>query len=170
MNDKYDYILGIDPDTDKSGFALLDVNCKAFEFVGALTFVQGIKFLDTLAARGGRIQVVIEDSDTSTAYRTLYGKPKVIFAMGRSVGKCHATFEHLLQYAESVGLDVYRQQPLQKIWGAHRDSKISHAELRYQDVQGIPSRTNPEMRDACLLALYRSPIAIVKKINRDINL
>lgn len=53
MNDKYDYILGIDPDTDKSGFALLDVNCKAFEFVGALTFVQGIKFLDTLAARGG---------------------------------------------------------------------------------------------------------------------
>lgn len=163
MNDNYDYILGIDPDTDKSGFALLDVNCRAFEFIGALTFVEGIKYLNALAARGGRILVVIEDSDTSTAYRTLYGKPKVVFAMGRSVGKCHATFEHLLQYAESVGLETYRQQPLQKIWGAHRDSKISHEELKYQDVQGIPSRTNPETRDACLLALYRSPVAIVKK-------
>ena len=163
MKQEYDYILGIDPDTDKSGFALLDVNCRAFEFIGALTFVEGIKYLDALAARGGRILVVIEDSDTSTAYRTLYGKPKVVFAMGRSVGKCHATFEHLLQYAESVGLETYRQQPLQKIWGAHRNDKISHKELKYQDVQGIPSRTNPEMRDACLLALYRSPVVIVKK-------
>jgi hypothetical protein len=160
---KYDYIIGIDPDSDKSGVALLNVQTRTFEFVRALTFVDCIKFLDSLAARELQVLIVIEDSDVSTAFRSLYGKkPAVVFAMGRSVGKCHACFEHLLQYAESVGLTTYRQPPLQKIWGTHRDSKISQQELKYQNVSGIPTRTNPEMRDACLLALYRSPIPIVK--------
>ena len=84
--------------------------------------------------------------------------------MGRSVGKCHATAQHLQEYAESVGLQVRLQKPLQKCWkGA--DRKITHEELS-MFVKGLPRRTNPEVRDACLLSWVTAGFEIRIKVSR----
>lgn len=171
MNDKYDYILGIDPDIEKGGFSLLDVNCKAFEFVSALSFVQGVKSIDALAARGGRILVVIEDSDISTNWhiqRLLYSsqpiesKLRTAAAIGRSAGLCHATARLLREYAESCGLDVLMQKPLKKCWKG-QDGKITQAEAEYF-MQGLPKRCNQECRDSALIAWVVAGLPVRVKV------
>ena len=147
------WILGCDPDSEKSGFALLNCATRTFEYVGTMTFPEAIRFFDSLAANEAYsgLYLAIEDSNTATAYNMLDKMNKrAVFAYGRSVGKCHGTYEHLCECADACGINVRPVKPLIKTWkGAKR--KISHEELS-SFVSGLPNRTNPEMRDAALIA------------------
>ena len=150
---QYDFFLGIDPDVTASGFALLDKQQRAFEFVDALTFPDAIKFLDALAAqeRAPQVCIVIEDSDISTNWHYNPRDTKAVCAAkGRSVGLCHATARHLYEYAQSVGLHIENVRPLRKCW-AGRDGKLTQAEAEYF-MRGLPKRCNQECRDSALLA------------------
>ena len=63
------YILGIDPDVSKSGFALLDCEAREFVQVEALPFPDMVdKFAELAAMKAGgkEVAVVMEDSDLST--------------------------------------------------------------------------------------------------------
>lgn len=148
------YILGIDPDVSKSGFALL--NCEAREFVQveALPFPDMVdKFaeLTAMKADGKDVAVVMEDSDLSTNWHYNSRDSKAVCAAkGRSVGLCHATARHLKECAESFGLEVVMMKPLRKFWKG-RDGKITHEEAAYF-MRGLPKTTNQESRDAALLA------------------
>ena len=169
------YIIGIDPDIKRTGVALVDREGRRLEYAGALTFTDCVKYLDGIAAMyfSEDVEVVIEDSDRSTNWHCgsiIYDKRlatdqkvREAAAIGRSAGLCHATARHLHEYAESCGLRVRMQKPLKKCWKG-KDNKITQAEAE-QFMIGLPKRTNPEIRDAALLAWVVSglPIKITPK-------
>ena len=151
-------ILAIDPDIERSGFALLDTQGRTFTMVQTFTISEAVKTLDALAAGDDKPLVVIEDSDTSTNWHVqkllasgypLRRKLNTAAAIGRSAGLCHAIIRVLREYAESVGLEVRMQKPLRKCWKGP-NGKITHDECR-QFMRNLPTRTNQEMRDAALL-------------------
>lgn len=161
------YIIGIDPDVDKSGFAVLDCAAAAFVRCEALSFPELIDSLAMYAADNilhDHITVVMEDSDISCNWHLdPRDKKSVVAAKGRSVGMCHATARHLRECAENYGLSVTGIKPLKKIWKG-KDGKISHAEIA-SFATGCPKKTNQEVRDAMLLSWNYAnlPIRIKKE-------
>lgn len=148
------FVIGIDPDVEKSGFALLDCETREFKTVTALSFPDMVdKFAELGAAltEGKEITLVLEDSDLSTNWHVNPRDNKATAAAkGRSIGMCHATARHLKECAEAYGLEVVLQKPLRKMWKG-RDGKITHEEADYF-MRGLPKQTNQESRDAALLA------------------
>jgi len=166
--EKPKFIIGIDPDVEKSGFALLNVENRTFSDVKAMTFSEVYHSLWRIAMHLNRmlgtikpigVIVVIEDSDSTTNWHidkleyaslNLKGKLRKAAAMGHGTGMCHATQRHIKEVAEDLKFEVVMQKPLKKTWQG-TDGKITHEECM-QFMQGLPKRTNSEMRDAALLA------------------
>ena len=150
------FVIGIDPDVEKSGFAVLNCWEGAFSHVGAHDFFDLITRLKAAAKSQipGQVDfvVVIEDSDLSVNWHYNSRDSKAVCAAkGRSVGLCNATARHLKECAEAYGLEVVPMKPLRKCWKG-RDGKITHEEAAYF-MRGLPKQTNQEMRDSCLLCL-----------------
>lgn len=168
-----DYILAIDPDIERSGFALLDVQARTLMMVQAVRISEAIKTLDALAASYNAPLVVIEDSDTSTNWHVqkllasgqpLRSKLYTAAAIGRSAGLCHAIIRVLAEYAESVGLKVQMQKPLLKCWKGPQ-GKITQVEAA-TFMAGLPKRCNQECRDAALIAWRAADLPIRIKMTK----
>lgn len=148
------FVIGIDPDVEKSGVAVLDCAAREFKGVEVKTFPELVNYLQLCSdskVGGYDVVVVIEDSDLSTNWHYNSRDSKAVCAAkGRSVGMCHATARHLKECAEAYGLEVVPMKPLRKYWKG-RDGKITHEEAAYF-MRGLPKKTNPESRDAALLA------------------
>ena len=156
------FILGVDPDVDKSGFALLDCSSQTFVRLEALTFTESIRFLNELSANENLrpLRIVIEDSDISVNWHyKKTDKPGIIAAIGRSVGLCHATYRHLMEYAESVGFEVIPMKPLRKCWRGP-DGKITQGEIE-RLIPKFPRRTNQECRDSALLSWFYADFPLI---------
>ncbi len=160
------FLVGIDPDVSKSGFALLDCEAREFTQVEALTFpdvVDRFAGLAAMKADGKAVTVVMEDSDLATNWHYNSRDSKAVCAAkGRSVGLCHATARHLKECAENFGLEVVMMKPLRKFWKG-RDGKITHDEALYF-MRGLPKQTNQESRDAALLAWAYADYPIRQKV------
>lgn len=165
------FFVGIDPDVEKSGLAIVDKQARCVTYAGALMFPEVITHLHMIAQEHAQeplsVLVVIEDSDTSTNWHTnklmtngqpLKNKLSTAAAIGRSAGMCHATLRHLKECAEHMGLPVLMQPPFRKYWKGP-DGKITHEECAEFAV-GLPKRTNQEVRDAVLLAWLSANIPI----------
>lgn len=149
------FIIGIDPDVEKSGVAVLDCEKREFTRVVAMSFPELVDYISVvpadIQAEGYKVTLVLEDSDLSTNWHCSYKDNKATAAAkGRSVGMCHATARHIKEIAEHYGLEVVLQKPLVKFWKG-RDRKITHDEAAYF-MRGLPKQTNQESRDAALLA------------------
>ena len=157
------YILGIDPDLEKSGIALLDRQCGEFQKVSAVSFVEMSLILRGDVPDKDDITIVLEDSDLSTNWHV---NPRdnvhVAAAKGRSIGMCHATARHIKELAEYYQLPVVQMKPLRKCWKGP-NGKITHDECR-QFMRNLPTRTNQEMRDAALLAWCYANLPIRLKV------
>ena len=157
MREKLRYVIGIDPDIEKSGFAVLDVAKKSFERIESRSFSDLIFALNNIGRnnlKGGvptGIVVVIEDSDDTTNWHLPdKASPRAAAAIGHKVGLCHATQRHIKEWAERLRFEVELIRPLKKTW-LGRDGKITQEEMM-QFVPGLPKQTNQEGRDAALLA------------------
>jgi len=149
------FVIGIDPDVSKSGVALLDCEAMEFKAVETQSFADLVDYFSVLATdryyAHKSVVIVMEDSDLSTNWHVSPRDNKATAAAkGRSVGMCHATARHLKECAEAYGLEVVPIKPLRKCWKG-RDGKITHDEAAYF-MRGLPRQTNPESRDAALLA------------------
>lgn len=153
---KNGFIIGIDPDVEKSGVAILD--CKKGEFicVEAMTFPKLADYLRMIFPKAD-VTLVLEDSDLSTNWHVNPRDNKATAAAkGRSIGMCHATARHIKEIAEHYGVEVVLMKPLRKrlngltFWKG-RDGKITHEEAA-KFMRGLPKQTNQEGRDAALLA------------------
>lgn len=158
----YRYVLGIDPDIEKSGFALLDVEKRTFVSVNSFRFPEAVSFLSTIDKEN--LLVVIEDSAATTNnwHLTRYDSTRTAARKGHDVGLCHATARHLQEMAETYKLKAMSVFPLRKIWGKDGGEKISHKELS-DFVSDMPKRTNQEERDAMLLAWSHAELPIFVK-------
>lgn len=153
------FIIGIDPDVEKSGIAFLDVEKRCFEPVKSLSFPELMMYINGLHVSEQigsvplkeTIAIVIEDSDSTTNWHlSSKTNARTAAAIGHGSGLCHATQRHIKEWCEHLGFTVVLQHPLKKCWMG-RDGKITQEEIM-QFIPDLPKRINQECRDACLLA------------------
>lgn len=150
---KYDYIIGIDPDSDKSGVATLRTSDKHIE-VKTDEFpklVQYLSFLKTMSETSS-VVVLVEASwlISHNWHANKWQSHSVAAEIGNKTGRNHQTGILIVQMAKYFGLEVQEIRPLKKCWRG-TDGKISNDEISYF-IPGFPKRSNPEQRDAALIA------------------
>lgn len=149
---KYDVIIGIDPDVEKSGVAFLEVQSRKLE-VSSLRFPDLLSYLRFCKAEasGTAFAVVIEAGwlNRSNWHFSPRDSRAKCAEIGRAAGRNHQTGILIAEMCEAMGIEFHLQKPLVKVWKG-RDGKITHAEL--SAFTGIMGRTNQDGRDAALLA------------------
>lgn len=151
---KYDNIIAIDPDVDKSGVALLRPSTRRLqvanlEFPLLLDYFQSVKAtrdktnesLIVIVEAGWMVQGNWHLSFKETKQRAA--------SKGYDVGRNHETGRKIVEYLKYIGIEVLEHYPLRKCWKG-KDGKITHEELVY--FTGLSGRTNQDERDAALLA------------------
>ena len=149
-----DNVIGIDPDVDKNGVALLDCNTRTLT-IDTLAFPDLLDYLLYLK-RSSEVQqqniiVAIEagwmnQGNWHLKYRD---NRNVAVAKGVHQGRNEQVSRIIGQMCERYGLHYEFIKPLRKCWKG-KDGKITHDELAY--FTGIKGRTNQEGRDAALIA------------------
>lgn len=153
---KYDVVIGIDPDCDKSGVAKIDKSNGTMA-VSAIPFPE---LLDMLAvedakakANGRKLLIVVEAGyiNKKTNFHYFGDNPKIASAIGAKVGRNHEITHKLVEICEHWNISVTEKEPLPKIWKG-KGGKISAAEFQY--LTGYSKRTNQDARDAALICWY----------------
>lgn len=157
-----DIVIGIDPDHNLSGVARLDVAERKM-WASTLPFPDVIDFVRNVVkgAEGKKVLVVIEDSWSNGSvnwHLHVRDNRAVAAKKGYGVGQCHETGRKLVEMLEWYGISVHQQRPLIKCWRGP-DGKITHEEIT-KVTKWDKRRSNPEMRDAALLAWYCSGLPI----------
>lgn len=159
---KQQYVVGIDPDTEKNGYAIIDLETKEVQ-VTTVTLPHLIEIVrnaqDKAEAKGKRLTVYVEagwlcQSNWHIGWRD--SKERAA-AKGRSVGRNHQRGMDICEMLSYQGISVVQVAPLRKIWGG-KDYKITHDEL--VEVVGPVQHTNQEGRDAALLAWVHAGLPV----------
>lgn len=169
MKETEKIIIAIDPDTEKSGVAMLESKLRTIEacsmdFPTLLYMLQKIADLYRFS-KTMRIIVVVEAGwvNKVSNYHTAAGRKGQRIA--KNVGANHETGKKIVEMAKSYGLEVIEQPPLKKIWQG-KNGKITQDELdrliaSKNDIIFLgyePSnksfRMSQDARDAALIALY----------------
>ena len=171
MKKEYDIIIGIDPDVNRNGVAVLDIKTGNM-LMYSMSFPELIRWLheqsEAVCKDMMRRLVVVEASwKTQTNWHGRYGDSRRVSARkGYDVGCNHETGRKIVEVAQSTLLEVKEKYPLRKIWKG-KDGKITHVELvSLLEGSGIvcnTRRSNQEERDAALLALDASGMPIRMK-------
>lgn len=163
---KYDYIIAIDPDCEKSGYAILDTKIRKMTIV-ALNFPAVLDaFYNLSPTRKANTLVVVEAGWLNTSHWHLKkgDSGRMAATKGNAVGRNHETGRKLVEMAKHIGLEVKEIKPLKKVWKG-KDGKITHDELSYF-IPGLAARSNQEMRDAALIAWVEAGLPIRVKSTR----
>ena len=169
---KYDIIIAIDPDVEKSGVAFLEVATRKLD-VSSLTFPQLLDYLQwaksktvysetTFMAEGmtkpvakiqeGKKTIIVVEAgwlNRSNWHLKSSDTKRIASAKGNSTGRNHETGRKIVEMAKHYGFEVHEQIPLRKCWKG-KDGKITHEELA--SFTGLMGKTNQDARDAALLA------------------
>lgn len=163
---KYDNIIAIDPDVEKSGVAYLIMNTKrlslqSLSFPLLLDYLQGAK--RELDKRNESLIVVIEAGwlIQSNWHLKRNDNKHVASAKGNSAGRNHETGRKIVEMCKHYGIEVLPILPLKKCWKG-KDGKITQEELAY--FTGITGRTNQDARDAALIAWNYAGLPIRVKV------
>lgn len=161
---KYDFIIGIDPDVDRNGVAVLETRSRRLEtgtksFFGLYDYLKVFKA--QAAERGASVIVVIEAGWLIKTNWHLNPREgiRTASAKGNSAGRNHETGRKIVEMCDYLGMAHDEVRPYRKCW-AGPDRKITHDELA--SFTGLGGHTNQEARDAALIAwLYAGlPITI----------
>lgn len=158
-------IIGIDPDVEKSGVAMVEKETRRLE-CAALTFPQTLDYLHWLSQQQDKVEsvrVIIEAGWLNKSNWHLHNKAVTKYkaaAIGVSQGR-NEEISHLLgQMCDHYHLDYLFIKPLRKCWSG-KDRKITAEEL--QAITGLMGRTNQEQRDAALIAWLYADLPIRTK-------
>ena len=166
INKKYNHIIGIDPDTNKSGVAYLIKDTRTLE-VTDLAFPELLDYLQWVKKESDNnnhaFVVIVEASwHTSNNWHIRKGtRVREAAAIGNRTGRGHEVGRKIIEMCKHYEIDVIEQRPLKKCWKG-TDGKITHKELAY--FTGIGGRTNQEKRDAVLLAWNYANLPIRMKV------
>lgn len=156
MRPGYNIIVGIDPDIDKSGYAVLKYDERKVTTIEALGFFQLQSYLTALADRARNLDVslvvVVEASwmISGNWHVNQFDRRNRAAAKGYDVGRNHQVGQLIVEMCKVNNIPVVEHIPLRKCWSG-KDRKITHEELT-QFCPVDKTRTNQEMRDAALLA------------------
>lgn len=171
---KTDIIIAIDPDIDGSGVAVFYMSTKLFQ-AGNMILPKLVDFLKDkkgwCEGEGFSFIVVIEASYLISAnwHLSWDDSKKRAAAKGRQVGRNHEIGRQIVEFCKYLDIPYEEKLPLKKCW-AGKDGKITHEELMLlmegMELPAWTGKTNPEMRDAMLLALDRSGLPLRMKRKR----
>lgn len=161
---RYDIILAIDPDTEKSGVARLDVTERK-SWADTLPFPLLIEYVRQVhrVSKGKRIAVVVEASwhKIHNWHLTRRDSLGIAAKKGYDEGRNHEAGKKIIEMLNYYGIEVVEKEPLRKIWQG-TDRKITHTEITA--ITGWnKKRSNQEERDAMLLAWDYSNLPIIIK-------
>ncbi len=165
---KYNYIIGIDPDCEKSGVATLRTDDKHIE-CDTRSFPMLVEYLFFLKKMGDSVIILVEASwlTTHNWHTTKYDSKASAAAKGNAVGRNQETGRKIVEIAKHFELEVKEVLPLRKCWKGP-DGKISYEEIS-QFIHGLPKRTNQETRDAALLAWNFAGFPIKMRVKSGIK-
>lgn len=152
---RYDYVIGIDPDVDRNGCALLDVRPRKME-VKTLTFPRLIDYICEISRKsneeGSSLIVIIEAGWMNRSnFHILRSHGKQgIASLGVDQGRNEQVSRLIGEFMEHKSIDYEFKRPLTKCWKG-KDRKITREEIEMITGQNL-GRTNQEGRDAALLA------------------
>ncbi len=156
---KYKYIIGIDPDCDKSGFCMIDTSDRTVN-ICSKTFPHLLDTLRTMQGIEGVIVIVeaswlVNTANYHKGYKDKKGKyhkhsESVNESISNQTGRNQETGRKIMEMAHYYGLEVYEIQPLKKCWVGTK-GKITQDEIAYF-IPDFPKRSNQDERDATLLA------------------
>lgn len=161
------YVIGIDPDVEKNGVAIVEKETKRLE-CAALTFADTLGYLQWVATRsaeaGASVKVFVEAGwlNRTNWHIAKWDNRGQVVAKGVSQGRNEQVSRLLGEMCEAYGLQWQFLKPFKKCWQG-RDRKITHDEL--SQFTGITGRTNQEMRDAALIAWVAAglPVKVARK-------
>jgi hypothetical protein len=163
---KYNTIIAIDPDVDKSGVAFLETTTRKLE-VSNLIFPQLMDYLQFVKKESVRLEksvmVVVEAGwKNKSHWHTKEGfNSRLTAQIGNATGRNHEVGRKIVEMAKHYGFEVHEQIPLRKSWKG-KDGKITHEELAA--FTGITGKTNQDARDAALIAWVFSGLPIRMKL------
>lgn len=160
---KYDIVIGIDPDIDKSGYVVVDA--KSGKVTTATTW-EIAKLYGVLAADkeyctrvGLKLLVVVEAAYLGSHHnwhldsgreRNIKKAMAIAATIGYHTGRNHEVGRSIVEFCRYMEIDVIPQKPLRKCWKG-KDNKITHEEIT-KITKWDKARSNQEVRDALLLA------------------
>lgn len=146
-----DYIIGIDPDCEKSGVAVLSVKTRRIDLY-SMPFPVLIDFFVDANERLENCLVLVEAGWMNQSNWHLHPKDSKAkaAAKGNAVGRNHETGRKIYEMARHYKIKILPVKPLRKCWKA-KDGKISHDEIVHF-IPSFPQRSNQETRDAALIA------------------
>lgn len=152
---KVNTIVAVDPDVDKSGVTVLDVQNKSIE-LHAMTFPDLIDFIYSLPDKESvRIAVEAGWMNAKSNFHGYYGKRGEKIA--KDVGANHETGRKIVEMCEHKEYPVLLVKPLEKRWKGPK-GKITHSELesvlKGRKITLNKKRTNQDERDSILIAIY----------------
>lgn len=172
FNRRLGYVIGIDPDLDKNGIALISKARRELESA-YLNFPQTLEWVKVRYAKWqekyaevapNSFMVYIEAGWLNHGNWHVKGNEMNKYALGQwaaavgaSAGACHAVGKKLLECFEYYGIPCSPIKPLRKMWKG-KDGKITHEELKrelalYRITHDIKGHSNQEVRDSVLLCL-----------------
>lgn len=164
---KYDNIIAIDPDVEKSGVAYLKPSTRQLE-VSSLTFPQVLDYLQhakKMRDNDKKTLIVLVEAGwliQSNWHLLAKDSKAVAAAKGNSTGRNHETGRKIVEMCKHYGIEILEHFPLKKCWKG-KDGKITHEEL--SSITGLTGRTNQDARDAALLAWNFSGLPMRMKVD-----
>lgn len=156
-------IVGIDPDVDKNGVAIVDADTKehremTLNLPDLINIIRGIK--PQCDAENKRLCIVVEAGWINDSNWHIHPKMSARCAcrIGRNQGENHQRGKDIIELCNAMGIPTEAVRPLKKCWKG-KDGKITHDELNYI-VGGNLKHTNQDARDALLLAWVYSDLPI----------
>lgn len=170
---KYDVVIGIDPDVERSGCATLSLYDEVKLTINSHPFPELLEIVHAIAVEGAELGhatvVYVEAGWKNKSNWHLSPKDTRASAAkkGEHVGRNQETGRKIVETLLYYGVEAVEQSPLRKCWQG-KDGKITHEELkRLCEMSGIAfyaSRSNQEERDAALLAITCSGLPIKYKV------
>ncbi len=170
---KYDVVIGIDPDVERSGCATLSLYDEVKLTINSQPFPELLEIVHAIAVEGaelGHATVVYVEAgwkNKSNWHLSTKDTRASAAKKGEHVGRNQETGRKIVETLLHYGVEVVEQSPLRKCWQG-KNGKITNQELkRLCEMSGIvfnASRTNQEERDAALLAITCSGLPIRYKV------
>lgn len=148
--------IGIDPDVDKSGFAVWDSRLNVFTKILDYRIFGILAEIDSYNSIYSDMIVIVEAgwlNKKSNFHSNARQSKAVGEKIALSVGANQQVGKIIVEYCQNRKITVLEQKPLAKKWGEKRDSKINASE--FEKLSGWSGITNPEKRDAAMMVIGR---------------
>lgn len=144
----YTYIIGIDPDTNKSGIAVLNVSTRQIT-MASMPFFALFDYLYMFRKQHIDQFIVVIEGGWLVEKSNFHIKSGIKSEkVAKNVGSNHETGRKIVEMCQYLGIDHQIMHPLKKIWRGSQ-GKITHNELAH--FTGITQSTCQDQRDAALI-------------------